>query len=399
MNILSTITLKLNLKTFIIDHGKSAVDGLHSWVLQRIRQGNQRDEAQTLTDVITFLEDEEARKVNGSIQRFFAISQILDEPRIGLTNAASIQNQLIRMVSYHPTSNNLILTSLCCVCSDCLNGDFEKCQNHKHEIVFGKIATDANAILKKSDSKCRDEYIQETSEFFQYVNEWDKQWIEFEGDVDLESEGDGENGQAQDGAVQDGQVQDGPVQDGQVQDGPVQDGPVQDGPAKDGPAQDGPAEDDPAGDGPAKDNPVQNGADENEKLHKIVDSPPELIQDDQEYWSRKIDFHYHLALLFSIFKQTEQMNEYLNSLETYDKLNLDQLREVWDCINEDRSFDGDFDIGYIDKILIKRHYLQECGAHEWFNIEMINVAFKNIQFRSKNKVIALKAEVMHEVEV
>ena len=71
----------------------------------------------------------------------------------------------------------------------------------------------------------------------------------------------------------------------------------------------------------------------------------------------------------------------------------------YDSCNEDRSFDGDFDIGYIDKILIKRHYLQECGANEWFNIEMINVAFKNIQFRSKNKVIALKAEVMYEVEV
>ena len=324
------------------------------------------------------------------------------------------------MVAYRPTSNDLIFTSSICICSSCLNGDFEKCQNHQHEIVFGKIATNANARSRKADSKCRDEYIHEKSDFFQHVNEWDKQWIESDGDDDLSDihfspnnlsqsppQGAAAQGAAAQGAAAQRTAAQGTAaqgtagQDDEAQEGEAQGATAQGSAAQDGTAQDGAAQDDPAQTGPARDGSAQYGQakDGQAQEHEIVDSPPEFIQDDQEYWSRKADFHYHLALLFSIFRNSDQMNLFLNSLETYDKLNLDELREVWDCINEDRSFEGDFDMGCIDQILIKRHYLQECGANEWFNIEMINVAFKNIQFRSKNKVIALKAEVMHEIEV
>ena len=62
-------------------------------------------------------------------------------------------------------------------------------------------------------------------------------------------------------------------------------------------------------------------------------------------------------------------------------------------------FDGDFDIGCIGNITLKRRFLQECASNKWFNIEIINLAFKNIQYRSQKKVIALRGEVIHTAQV
>ena len=322
------------------------MDGLHSWVLQRIKQGNQRDEAQTIADLIRFLEEEEARKIHGSIQRFFAISEILQEPRKGLTNAASLQNQLVRMVAFNENKDCLILTSIACTCSNCLVGLFERCTIHHHEIVHGKIAAAPAESTKKGDLKCKDEYQYEEADFRQYLHEWDQQWIEINAENKKNDSFDFSHAPGN--------------QEGEFEHADLH---------------------------------------QDRKSPRLVNSSPQLIQDDPLYWQREIDFNRHMALLFSHLRESTQINTILTSIETYDKMDLNEMKEVWNCINEDNSSDGNFHMGYIENILLKRSYFQECGSNEWFNIEMINVAFKNIQYRSQKKVLALRGEVINKLQV
>ena len=79
-------------------------------------------------------------------------------------------------------------------------------------------------------------------------------------------------------------------------------------------------------------------------------------------------------------------------------MNLSYLNEVFDSINEDTSNGSNFDFGFIENLPIKRGDLQQCSGNRWFWAEMINLAFKNLQFRNKN-VIYLRSEVVEEIQV
>ena len=68
---------------FVTDFATLSSDGLHGWVLQRIKKGNMRNRAQILSEVVPFLEEEEAKKTTSSVERFFAVTNEFDEPRIG----------------------------------------------------------------------------------------------------------------------------------------------------------------------------------------------------------------------------------------------------------------------------------------------------------------------------
>ena len=117
------------------DHSKSTVDGLHSWVTTKIRKGNNQDRAQTIADVITFLQEEEEKKLYGSIKRYFLMTQNVEEPRKGLKNSSSIHNHLIRMCTYNSAEQNLSLTDIPCTCKSCIFGQFKDCSIYKHNIV------------------------------------------------------------------------------------------------------------------------------------------------------------------------------------------------------------------------------------------------------------------------
>ena len=103
------------------------MDGLHTWPIHKIKKGNERDRAQTLTDIITFLREEEQKKMYGSIERYFQISKTIDEPRIGIQNSGSLQNMMIKMATFDADQNKLMFSDMACLCSSCNFGRFELC--------------------------------------------------------------------------------------------------------------------------------------------------------------------------------------------------------------------------------------------------------------------------------
>ena len=149
---------------------------MHGWVLQRVRKGNERDEAQTIPEIIEFLENEEEKKMHKSIARFFAISKNLDDPRIGLKNAQTIQNQLVRMACYDQKSKCVVLTSMACCCETCIVGDFKACKNHAHEVMNAKISESRSGKLTKLETKNKLEYLKEENDFNKNLNVWNLQW-------------------------------------------------------------------------------------------------------------------------------------------------------------------------------------------------------------------------------
>ena len=316
------------------------MDGLHSWVLQRIRQGNQRDEAQTISAIIDFMEDEESKKTNGSIKRFFVISKILREPRIGLKNASAIQNQMIRMVSYDIVNARLTMSSIPCQCNHCLEGQFQQCIKYKHEVVYGTVQKDSTAKNRKIDGKNKEEYLNEELEFEEYLQEWDQQFIDTMIDENaLIVNSDGEN--------------------------------------------------------------TQNISSNLENTDNLEDKlQAEIIEDDPDYWPKREEFIRHLKEIFISFKETHQFEEFKGFDGTYAEYDLNGLNEVWECINEDQSDDQNYEIGCLDNLTIKRSDFQQCSSDEWFGNEIINLAFKNIGFRSTNrKIVVLRCEVIQTIQV
>ena len=117
------------------DHSKSTIDGLHTWCTMKIRAGNLCDRAQTLADAVAYLREEEQKKLNGTINRYFIATTHCQEPRIGLKKSESIQNHLIRMCSYDMKEQKILLTDIACPCESCIFGKFNECGVHTHDIL------------------------------------------------------------------------------------------------------------------------------------------------------------------------------------------------------------------------------------------------------------------------
>ena len=148
---------------------------MHTWPIDKIKKGNQKDRAQKLTDIVEYLREEEQKKIHGKIERFFEISQAMDEPRIGLKNPGALQNQMIKMACYDERQKKLIFTDIACLCTSCIVGEFNCCSKYTHRIVTAQIATTKSNKKKKS---IVDEFLDEEKEFELYFNQWDKQIIE-----------------------------------------------------------------------------------------------------------------------------------------------------------------------------------------------------------------------------
>ena len=148
---------------------------MHAWPIDKIKKGNQRDRAQSLKDIVEYLREEEEKKIYGKIQRFFEISQAKDEPRIGLKNAASLQNMMIKMASFDETQKRLIFSDIACLCSSCNVGKFDSCAKYTHRIVTAQISSTKSKSIKKL---VQDEFQDQEEELRHYYAHWDKQMIE-----------------------------------------------------------------------------------------------------------------------------------------------------------------------------------------------------------------------------
>ena len=285
-----------------------------------------------------YLEDQERKKIEGKIQRFFAISDVLEDPRIGLRNAQSIQNQLIRMACFNKKDDRLVLSSIACICENCVFGRFSKCEIYKHEIVQAEISKSRSSKSLKKARKNHEEYIEEENDFNENWNEWER-WIDDKNvnNPEVKTSAGSQN---------------------------------------------------------------LSKPDENRESNDNIENPtPIVIEDDPEYWTRRNDFNNHLKKLFQDFKKTEEYHEAIDSNGSYDKIQLSGLDEVFNCINEENGSDSDFELGEIENLTIHRSALQECSGNYWFSSTMINLAFKNIQFRSEKKIICFRDEFMQTIQV
>ena len=61
-------------------------------------------------------------------------------------------------------------------------------------------------------------------------------------------------------------------------------------------------------------------------------APTIQIDDDPEYWERSRQFNEHLRTLYLDFAKRDEFHEFCSQNLTLEKLNLNQMSEIWDDI-------------------------------------------------------------------
>ena len=325
------------------DHSKSTVDGLHTWCTSKIRAGNQKDRAQTLSDAIEYLREEEEKKTHGKIKRFFIASEHFDEPRKGLQNSDNIQNHLIRMCSYDSNEVKILFTDIPCDCINCVFGEFKNCSNHEHNIVTGKISKSRSKPTNRAQKTNEIDFDQEELDISAYTVEWDKNIDQlyakdhYESDDSYESDSNDET--------------------------------------------------------PENFNPDVSTLPKNSKSNQ---QSAIIIEDDGSFWENEIKFKQDLKKWIANSGPFESLLD--NS--TIEKCDLGRFSGVWNLINCEDNNQTDYQIGNTTEI--NRGTLQLCYGSRWFSVLTMDLAFKNIEFRSSlvnKKVIALKYEFLYELKV
>ena len=315
--------------------------------MDRIRTGNKRDRAQTVSDIVSYLEEQELSKKHGSIKRLFAVSEKYEDPRIGLQNASSMQNRLIKMACYDASRDVIVCSDIACLCQKCMFGQFSSCINYTHRLIDGKISD------SKTSSKAKEphyDFTIEEQEFNQYAFDWaqklDTDNLTSEKSWFTENSSDEDDSNNQDNGSK-----------------------------------------------------VKTNVTSEEKLNDsriLIDD-----DDDEDFWVRCKDFKKHLE---DIFENLTPDKKYLDThtSTTIEKLELTFMDEAWTAIQMETGNENDFQLWRIRNQPIGRSHLQQCGGPKWFTAEMIDLGLQNIQFRRKidnQKLVILNCNFFYYLKV
>ena len=242
---------------------------------------------------------------------------------------------MIRSVSYEKETDELVLSQIACICSECIYGKFDQCLKYRHVIVRCKrdIQTRKSKITRKENSS----YNLEEEDFNQFDIEWDKKYHEniednFNINASLDESLKTENQDAS-SSFQSAAPSPAAPSPAAYNSSPFQSVPS---PAYNStPFQSSPS--------PVVPSPVPSPIKISSSPIQISSSPLSItspqaiaptiqIDDDPEYWERSRQFNEHLRTLYLDFAKRDEFHEFCSQNLTLEKLNFNQMREIWDDI-------------------------------------------------------------------
>lgn len=134
--------------------------------------------------------------------------------------------------------------------------------------------------------------------------------------------------------------------------------------------------------------------------NSMSEKSPEFIEDDPNFQQKEAEFKRNMKMLIQEAGSISSLVSKSKTSSTIEEIDYEELSPVWNFINSERNNQTNYKIG--EKTNIERGILQLCNGSRWFDITLMNLAFRNIQFRANligKKIIALSTEFSYLLQV